>query len=857
MVSLYRKIIIGLIVTCLYCYNSFAQTKKETVTTAEAFAPLVFPPGNTHRTADGKPGATYWQNSTDYKVQVSFDTLTRNLQGTAQMTYTNNSPVTLNYVWLSVTQNRFRKDSRTAVLTPPQGTRFGVQEYTDGCRIHQLQVAMGTGTLKNAAYDVTDTYVKVTLPAPLKSGEKVKMTVDYDFTLPYNGSDYMGILTAKYGKVYQLAGLFPRVAVYDDVQGWNVFTAGYYVEPGSVDVSITVPAGLIVQGSGVLTNPEAVLPNTTLKRYQQAMKSDTVVRIITAQEAIQGLTVSAGPKTWRFQLDKADDGMWAISPALVWDGVKANLPNGKQVLTMAAYPPDSNPEWDTIAKQMKGMVETYSGLWTSYPYPTWVNIGGSITGVASAAVSTIQYQNVSFGNTIWTKTNHELGHTWFNIQIAADSKHGWMCEGLNTFINLINCDTLKGPGAFQMESAIEWLSSKKSIQPLNTPAASVSPTDMAMVMYVKPAVALMLLRNDVIGPKRFDAAFRTFMSDWSFKHPTPNDFFRAIENGTGEDLSWFWRSWFLNDWKLDQAIKGLNYVNGDPTKGVDITVENKGDMIMPVNVLIREFNGNVSTLHFPAQIWQLGKMHTFRYASTSPVIAVILDPQKAIPDIDRGNNEWRGTGVKFPVMKGMDAAMIIRRYLKLIGGEARLKQLSATTLVYATAEDNKLGFNKKETADGQASLSTTLNNIHLTLRNALITDTSATSMHLGDAMKMNAAQKEELRLAAAVVPELLFKEPGYRMVLRDSTLHMNGMNAFVVNVTTPSGGSWNYYYDAASGYKIAESCAANPKDSPFFTQLEFAGYKTEQGITLPHQLYSRFYEEGEESLELKNSELKF
>ncbi|MBO9731567.1 MAG: M1 family metallopeptidase [Chitinophaga sp.] len=851
------KFSIGLIVAGLCCCQVFAQTKKEIVTTDEAFAPLDFPPGNSHRTADGKPGTGYWQNSTDYKVQVSFDTLTRNLQGTAQITYTNNSPVSLSYIWLSNIQNRFRKDSRIALLTPPQGTRFGVQEYTNGSRIHQLQVAVGTNALKNAVYDVVDTYVKVSLPTPLKPGEKVKMAVEYDFTLPYNGSDYMGILEGQYGKVYQLAGLFPRVAVYDEVKGWNVFTAGYYVEPGSLDVSITVPAGLIVQGSGVLTNPEAVLSAATLKRYQQAIKSDTVVRIISAQEAIQGLTTTAGPKTWRFQLDKADDGMWAISPAMVWDGVKANLPNGRQILAMAVYPPDSNREWDTIAKQMKSMVEAYSGLWTPYPYPTWVNIGGSITGVASAAVSTIHYKNVSFGNTIWTKTNHELGHTWFNIQVAADSKYGWMCEGLNTFINLINCDTLKGPGAFQMENAIEWLSSKKSIQPLNTMAASVSPQDMAMVMYVKPAVALMLLRNDVIGPKRFDAAFRTFMSDWSFKHPTPNDFFRAMENGTGEDLSWFWRSWFLNDWKLDQAIKGLNYVEGDPAKGVDITVENKGDMIMPVNVQIREFNGNVHTLHFPAQIWQLGKMHTFRYESASPVTAVILDPQKMIPDTDRSNNEWRGSGVKLPVMKGMDAAMVVRRYLKLIGGEARWKQLAAATLAYATPGDSRIGFNKQTTLAGQGSMNTTLNNIHLTLRDVLVTDTSVTSRHLGEDVKMSIAQKEELRLATAVVPELLFKEAGYRMVLRDSTLHINGMNAFVVNVTTPSGGSWNYYYDAASGYKIAEMCPDNPKDSPFFTQLEFAGYRAEQGVSLPHQLYSRFYQEGEEVLELKNRELKF
>lgn len=844
-----------MIVGCCCFYNGIAQTKNEGVSIDEAFAPLVRPSGNNSRTADGKPGTQYWQNRADYNVTASFDTLTRKIEGKATITYTNNSPVTLTYVWLTVTQNRFRKDSRTALLTPPAGSRFGVQEYTEGCRIHQLQARVGGQPLKKAVYDITDTYVKVQLPAPLKPGDKAVMEVAYDFTLPFNGSDYFGILDAAHGKVFQFAGLFPRVVVYDDIQGWNVFVGGYYVEPGTLDINITLPAGLTVQGTGQLMNPEAVLPSTVLKRYQQAWKSDTVVHIITEREA-EKVTALPGQKTWRFHIDNAGDGMWAASAAFVWDAVKVNLPAGKQMLAMALYPPESNPEWKPIVGQMKRMVETYSGLWASYPYNTWVNIGGSVTGIASPAVSILHYKNTGFGNNVWTKSNHELGHTWFNMLIAADSRHGWMCEGLNTFINLINCDSLKGEAAFQMESAIEWLSAKKSIQPLNTPAASVTTQNMAMVMYVKPSVALSLLRNDVIGPTRFDPAFRAFIKDWSFKHPTPDDFFRAIENGTGEDLSWFWRSWFLTDWKSDQAVKQVVYVNNDPSKGVDITVENKGDMVMPVNVLIREFNGDAHTLHFPAQIWQLGRTHTFHYASVSPVTAVIVDPLKAIPDTDRSNNEWKGSGAKLAIGKEVNVSGVIARYLLAIGGEERLREMHIAALTYASSVGGQYVFAKNNTADGQHHMTITLSNLNLRLRSVVVTDSSTSSERLGAATALNAQQEEELRMSVAVIPELHFFEKRYRAVLSDSTIHINGMNAYVVSVTAPAGAKWNYYYDVVTGYKIQEECANKPAETPFCTKLEFSGYQPRERMILPRQVIIKFYEEAEESLVLNKLELR-
>ncbi|WP_146151306.1 M1 family aminopeptidase [Chitinophaga niastensis] len=839
----------GILISAL---NGIAQSKQDSIYNAmEAFAPMVYPQGNATRTASGKPGAAYWQNRADYNVAVVLDTLTRNIQGKVTITYTNNSPGPLPYVWLSVGQNRFRKDSRTAILTPPKGSRFGVQEFTDGCRIHSLQTSIKDQPLKNTSYQVTDTYVKVQLPTPLAPGSKAVIAIEYDFTLPRNGSDFMGILPTPHGTVFQFGSMFPRMSVFDNVQGWNVFASGYYVEPGELNINFTAPADLIVQGTGQLMNPKEVLPADLLQRYEKAWKSDTVINIRSAKDINN---TSLHPKgkdlTWHFHSANAGDGLWAASAAFLWDAVKVNLPDGRTALAMALYPPESNPDWKTTTISMKHILETYSNLWTPYPYNTSVNIAGSITGVAGPGVSLLHYSATSFGNTVWTKTNHELGHTWFNMMVAVDSKNGWMCEGLNTFINLINCDTLHGEPSFMMSDAIGWLSGKKTMPPVHTPAATVPPASMAMLMYIKPAVALCLLRNNVIGKERFDDAFKMFIKDWSFKHPTPNDFFSAMENGTGEDLSWFWRSWFLNDWKLDQAIKEVIYVDNDPSHGIDITIENKNKMVMPVTIEIREFNGQLHTLQLPAQVWQLGDTHTFHYPSTTPVTAVIIDPKKSIPDIDRTNNAWKGTGAKLPAVKSITARTIIDRYLTAIGGKERITQVKQGSLTYASFDSGEYLFTKKYKYPQQNNVTVTLNNINLTLKSIVTTDTSVAYTQLSTPTALTTQQKDQLRTATELFPELLFFDDNHHTVLADSLLHIDGMYAYVITVTTLIGEKWNYYYDAHTGYKIQEERKGNPEDSLLYSKLEFAGYRQQQGITLPYTMVISNFNEEDEVLSL-------
>lgn len=793
----------------------------------EAFYAVNLPAANAQRTADGRPGPGYWQNRADYDIHVSFDTAGRKLSGRVDIAYRNNSPAALEYIWLTVMQNRFKANSRVAATTPVSGTRFGVQEFTEGCNIHAVKSAGG----KPLAVETTDTYVKVLLPALLAPGQQVKLSVDYDFVLPVNGSDYMGVLSTPTGKVYQFGGLFPRVCVYDDLHGWNVFNAGYYVEPGNLNLYCTLPANVVMQGTGQLMNPEEVLTPAILKRYQAAWKSDTVVKIITSADTIPASS-NQEKRTWHFASDNAGDGLWAVSSAYLWDAVKVNLPGNRTSLAMALYPKESHPEWFGITAHMKRILETYSSYLEPYPYNTCVNLAGGITGVGGPGVSVIYYQQ-SFGSpTTWTKTNHELGHTWFNMMVAADSRHGWMCEGLNTFINFLNCEKLNGAPSFEYTAGIKYLSAFPPLPPLNTPASAITVKEMAMHMYMKPAMALMMLRNEVVGKARFDKAFNNFIHAWKFKHPSPYDFLRAMENGTGEDLSWWWNSWFLQDWRADVAITKVDYVKNNPANGVDITIENRDKMPVPVIVEVREFNGKVSRQTLPVQVWQQNNVFAFHYPSTSAVTSVTIDPDGVIPDRNRANNRWKGTGATGLVPPGLTAARVIDNYLAAIGGKQQLEQLTKAAVRYTSADTAALSFARQWSVDS-SRLSLEMNALHSELATLTVVPKGVQLSMFGQQRHYAPAEAQQLLLNAAFIPELHFFDTTCKATLLPKTVNINGMDAYVVRLEAPRGG-WLYYYSVADGLKIKEQPDNDmPAQQLFYNNLEFAGYQSYKGIRWP------------------------
>jgi hypothetical protein len=635
----------------------------------ETFKPVNYPQGNVYRSASGKPGSQYWQNQADYHIRADFDTVSRKLTAKMNMVYSNNSPDSLTVIWLSLAQNRFRSDSRTTAVTPVNGSRFGVQEFTEGfilsnilikdekngklikdARTGKLVKDAKTSNLKKMNYEVMNDYLKITLPFILKPKAQIRLTLDYQFIIPYNGSDMMGILPTAHGAVYQFSAWFPRIVVYDNLKGWNTSNAGYYIEPGKLEYEITVPSGMIVQGTGKLLNPEQVLTKQQADRLKAAAKSETTITIRSAEEvkSLNSLTTQLNTKqaatkysTWHFASDLAGDGLFAVSKAFIWDAVKVNLPAHKCAVAMSLYPVEcNNPDWQESAQSMKQILESYSSLWYPYPYQTAVNIAGSVTGVGGPGASFIHYKSEGLANGVWSKTNHELGHSWFNMMICTNGRQAWMVEGLNSFINIINGDTLKRSAIFSMPDAIKWLSKAKPKEAVTTPYEVMEPGNFALLSYVKPAVALNLLRTEVLGKQRFDAAFKEFISAWAFKHPVPEDFFSAMENSTAEDLSWFWQSWFLNDWTLDQAIEKITYTGEFPKNGINIKVLNKGKMVMPVVVEVTEFNGKKKKVTLPVQVWQHGPEWTFHYPSTTRVISVKIDPDQSLPDHDLSNNTW-------------------------------------------------------------------------------------------------------------------------------------------------------------------------------------------------------------------------
>lgn len=795
-----------------------------------AFAPISYAPVSQLRTAAGTPGAGYWQNNADYSVAITLDTLTRGVKGSVAIKYANNSPDTLSYLWVLAGQNRFRADSRETQLTPPTGSRFGITEYTEGCVIESLMADK-----RPATFEVNGNFIRVELASPLAPGKTIRLDIAYHFILPAKGGDFMGVLETKHGGVYQYSSVFPRMCVYDDQTGWNTHASQYYVETGSIDMRITAPANMIVQGTGLLENPEDLLSPAVLRRYKQAAGSDTAIRVRTAGEPVN--TKGNGMLTWHFREPRAGDGIWAASAAFNWDALSTKLPDGRSIPVMALYPPGSHAEWDTSATAMRNILQAYCQQWPSYPYSSCVNIAGSITGVASPGVSVLHYKESSSGATVWLKTNHELGHAWFNLMVAADSRHGWMCEGQNVLINHLNSSILGCGPPFEIENAAELFGKGMSRVPVSTRFGSMPQRDMGVLIYMKPAYALLLLRNTVLGPARFDDAFRRYIASWSFRHPTPDDFYRAMENAAGEDLSWFWRAWFLTDAQLDQGILQAQYAGQKPANGILITLVNKREMPMPVDLLVREFNGKSHRVKLPVQVWEWNDKHQLKVATTSPVQYILLDPDNQLPDTDRSNNIWTGSGTS-PLNKAVSGANeVVDRYLNAIGGKAKIAGVKSVEMEYTGGQQNSLVWRQRYRAGGEGSWRVGLETkaVRLTLKQIDVAD-SIQFQQLGQPVPVSAAGADEIRRSTEAFPELRFFDKGNRVKLSDSLHFVHGMETYQITVTTPAGNNWRYYYDRATGLKVREEFAG--RDVPQVYALRvFSGYEMTGGILWPKLVY--------------------
>ncbi len=649
-----KRTVLAILCACFFIYAS----SQSAYDAKEAFNPQFYPyPGNDFRSASGEPGPRYWQNRADYSIKCVLDTGTHTVKGQLELTYTNNSPDNLKFLWLQLDQNIYKSDSRGSATTTEAGGRWANSNFTGGYKIESIKA--GSDEKNYAPRTITsDTRMQVWLQDPVKaSGGQVKLTIAFSFEIPEYGTDRMGRLKTKNGWVYEIAQWYPRMAVYDDIQGWNTLPylgAGeFYLEFGDIEFSVTAPSNLMIVGSGELQNPQECFSAEQYRRYTDAKNSDKTVVIRSEKEITEKKSASAkGSTTWKFRIQQARDAAWAASSAFIVDAAKINLPSGKKSLAMSAYPVESTKDkkgddWRRSTQMVKASIEHYSGKWYEYPYPAAVNVAGIVGGMEYPGIVFCSFE--ATGGGLWGVTDHEFGHTWFPMIVGSNErKYAWMDEGFNTFINDFSTAAFN-KGEFNTQSYFSDPSSTMMVKAtfgdhmdaLYTIPEVIQQDNLGMAAYSKPAQMLHALRDLVLGPERFDVAFREYIRRWAFKHPTPWDFFHTMENVSGEDLGWFWRGWVFNSWRIDQSVKAVKYIEDKPGNGSEITLENIGKMPMPVTILIKESNGKEHKLNLPVEIWQRGAEWTISVPTTSEIKEVVLDPDKKLPDWNRENNNWK------------------------------------------------------------------------------------------------------------------------------------------------------------------------------------------------------------------------
>ena len=615
--------------------------------------------GTATRSASGKPGHAYWQNSADYTIDVNLNESTKEISGSETITYTNNSPDALEFLWMQLDQNLFKLDSRGKAIVPLTGSRNGDkgQDFDGGYGINNIKLIYKKGRrsrVVNTTYSIVDTRMKINLPKALEAnGGTVGIKIDFSFTSPDYGSDRMGVLETENGRIFTLAQWYPRMSVYDDVSGWNTLPylgAGeFYLEYGTFDVNITAPSSHLVVCSGALLNPSEVYTAEQQNRLKQAETSDETVMIRSEAEVTQASSrpTNTSTLTWKFRIENARDVAWASSAAFILDAARINLPSGKKSLAMSAYPVESvgQDAWSRSTEYTKASIEHYSEKWLEYPYPAAINVAGNEGGMEYPGIVFCNYNSKTAR--LWGVTDHEFGHIWFPMIVGSNERlHAWMDEGFNTFINSLSTAAFNDGEYKERKSNMHRMSGmfvNDRLEPIYTSPDNLKERNLGILAYYKPSMGLILLREQILGPERFDEAFTAYIDRWAYKHPTPDDFFRTMENVAGEDLRWFWRGWFINSWKLDQAITEVKYVKNDPSQGAIITIENLEKMPMPVVIELKTKSGKVTRKTLPVEIWKRNTTWTFKVDTTEELTKVVIDPDFALPDVDSSNNKWKAS----------------------------------------------------------------------------------------------------------------------------------------------------------------------------------------------------------------------
>ncbi len=647
---------------------------------ADRFAPLDLPPPSATRLVTGAPGPAYWQQRCDHDIAVRLDTEAHRVAATQTMVYTNNSPDALPCVWIQLEQNHFRLDSDGTILGGPSG-RFGNRTRFDG-GIEDLRVTDAHGG--ELAVDVVGTVGRVDLPEPVAAGGgTVTLNMEWAFAIPDYGDDRMGIEHAAGGDIYQIAQWFPTACVYDDVNGWNtrqyLGLGEFYSNFGDYTVAITVPADYLVAATGSLANEQDVLSPDELSRYSQAKSSFEPVVIVGKDEiGTHAAPVTAsGMATWRFKAENVRTFVWAASKAFMWDA--CTIPAGhtvsdspdrfvssrpavrSDVLVQSFYPIEAKATWTPESKDaehadgstdggstrmLRDSIIAYGSRWYTYPYPAASNVAGMVGGMEYPMI--IFCSGRDEPRSLWSVTTHEIGHNWFPMIVNTNERlHAWMDEGFNSFINGYAGRDRYGDsrdddddGMSRRKRSMRTVSPRQFHQCVDTPPDLLEPGKLGLTQYARPAVALRFLRERVLGPERFDRAFRAYIERWAFKSPTPADFFRTMEDVSGVELDWFFRTWFYSTDAADLAVKAVNQPD-DGAKTARVSFRNVGGMIMPVYYRVTYDDGSTEDRRIPVEAWAAGDVAADWWdTGVRRVRRVELDPDGETPDYNDRNDVW-------------------------------------------------------------------------------------------------------------------------------------------------------------------------------------------------------------------------
>jgi hypothetical protein len=596
-----KRIILFFALSMAICGFAFAQDIKNNANSnhANKFEQLgtILPTPNEQRTASGAPGPKYWQMRADYDIKCTLDEVNNKLTGSETITYYNNSPDVLNYLWLQLDENQHSTTNNAnyqssnpmqQIVTDKALDRADERKSDNGYGFNITKLTDITG--KPLKYVINKTMMKVDLLTPLKPGQKVSFNLDWNYKLA-NRSDFNRFGGARGGyepfedgnNNYTITQWYPRMCKYGDEIGWQnhqfTGTGEFTLSFGNFKVQMTVPADHIVGGTGECQNYAAVLSPTQMARWQKAQNADQPVQMVTLDEALNASKVKTNPKTktWIYKADNVRDFAWTSSRRFVWDAMKTMV-NGKKVMSMSYYAKEAYPIYSKFStKAVAHTIKTYSDFSIPYPYPVAISVEGN-QGMEYPMISFNPGRAEKDGSYNEGQKNaaifviiHEVGHTFFPMIINSDERQWtWMDEGLNSYVQYLtqelwdNKFPSHNAGGGPAWAITDYMKlPKDQLEPIMTNSENIN--NFGANAYAKVATGLNILRETIVGRELFDNAFREYARRWAFKHPTPADLFRTLEDATGEDLDWFWRGWFYGTDNCDISIDTVKHAKADVT----------------------------------------------------------------------------------------------------------------------------------------------------------------------------------------------------------------------------------------------------------------------------------------------------